>query len=220
VPAPRPRLTIGLTGGIASGKSALAAAFATRGVPVIDADLVSRDVTRPGSPGLAALVAEFGTSILGAAGELDRAALRTRVFADAGLRRRLESILHPLILAALDAGAASIPGPYVVLVVPLLVEGGLRDRVDRVLVVDCPEDLQRQRLVARDGGTAEEAERILAAQAERSRRLAAADDLVLNAFAPSVLDDAAAELDAFYLRLAATGDTRAPGRRLPRWAHR
>src|SRR5208337_2390859 len=133
------RLRIGLTGGIASGKSMVAQRFTELGVPVIDADESSRAVVAPGRPGLDEVVKRFGRDILTAAGELDRRALRTLVFADTGKRRDLEAILHPLIRADMQARAMRAVGPYVVLAIPLLVEGGRGDRLDRILLVDADE---------------------------------------------------------------------------------
>jgi dephospho-CoA kinase len=196
-------LRIGLTGGIASGKSAVADLFAARGVPVLDTDQIARDVVAPGTPGLAEVVAAFGPGVLAADGRLDRRALRERVFADPADRRRLEAILHPRIRAELERRSAQAGGPYQILVIPLLVEGGGQIRVDRVLVVDCPEDLQLARLVARDGVTESSARAILAAQASRAERLAAADDVIENDGPREALETAVADLDARYRRLAA-----------------
>src|SRR5262245_54964575 len=168
-------LRIGLTGGIASGKSTVAQLFAARGATVLDTDAIAREVVEPGTPGLAALVAALGGGILDASGRLDRAELRRRVFADAATRREVEAVLHPAIVAELERQSRQAPGPYQVFVIPLLVEGGLEHIVDRILVVDCPEEEQLRRLVARDGETREAAIRMLAAQATRERRLAEAD---------------------------------------------
>jgi dephospho-CoA kinase len=180
---------VGLTGGIASGKSAVADAFARRGTPIVDTDAIARDVVEPGRPALAEVVRAFGPGVLDADGRLDRRALRTLVFAQPELRRRLEAILHPAIRAEMHARADAAAGPYVVVAIPLLVENGLQAQVDRVLVVDCPPEVQLARLLARDGETPEGARRILAAQASREARLAAADDVIVN-------DGSLAELDA------------------------
>lgn len=196
-------LRIGLTGGIASGKSAAADAFAALGVPVLDADLIAREVVEPGQPGLARLVAEFGDDLLDDRGRLDRRALRTRVFADPAARRRLEALLHPAIWARLEARSAAAGGPYQVLVIPLLVESGAAHTVDRVLVVDCAIETQVQRLRDRDGESEAGARAMLAAQASREDRLAAADDVLVNDGTPQELVQKVTELDRSYRALAA-----------------
>lgn len=200
---PRRPLRIGLTGGIASGKTTVADLFAARGVPVLDTDRIARDVVAPGTPGLREVVAAFGPGVLAADGSLDRRALRERVFANPAERRRLESLLHPRIRAELERRSAAAGGPYQVLVIPLLVEGGGQTRVDRVLVVDCPEDVQLARLMARDGGTEAAARAILAAQASREERLAVADDVIVNDGPREALEAAVAALDTRYRQLAA-----------------
>ncbi len=200
-------LKIGLTGGIASGKSAAAEVFAGLGVPVIDADVIARERVAPGSEALAEIVRAFGPEMLTPAGELDRARLRRRVFADAEARARLEAILHPRIREALLARLERLDAPYVVLVIPLLVEAGWQDLVDRVLVIDAPQALQRERLMRRDGLSAAEAEAMLAAQADRATRRAAADDRVVN---DGSLDDLRADIEKLhghYLALAGAGRT-------------
>jgi dephospho-CoA kinase len=202
-----PRLRIGLTGGIASGKSTVEGRFAELGVPVINADDSSRAVVAPGQPGLAAVAERFGMQVLTAAGELDRRALRTVVFADAHKRRELESILHPLIRADMERRAEQAAGPYLVLSIPLLIEGKSRDRgdarVDRILVVDVDETAQLQRLTSRDSIGADEARAIIASQASRSERLRAADDVLENSGTVPELRQAVDRLHARYLRLAA-----------------
>jgi dephospho-CoA kinase len=195
---------VGLTGGIASGKSAVAAEFARLGVPVIDTDALAREVVEPGQPALAAVVAEFGPGILGEDGRLDRRRLRAIVFADATRRRALEAILHPPIRALQRSRVLAVPAPYVVIAIPLLVEGGRgREDLDRILVVDCPRELQLARLLARDGETPAGAEAILAAQATRADRLAVADDVLDNAGPRAALGPSVAALHACYLGLAA-----------------
>lgn len=193
--------TVGLTGGVASGKSAAAAAFAALGVPVIDTDVIARDVVAPGTPALAEIVATFGPQFLDAGGGLDRRRLRTHVFADPAARKRLEAILHPHIgaqtLAALERTVAS----YCILVVPLLVESGFARHVDRVLVVDCPEALQRERLAGRDGSSTREIEHMLAAQLSRAGRLQHADDVLYNAGSLDELHQQVQKLHAHYLEL-------------------
>lgn len=177
--APRP-LLIALTGGIASGKSAVAEVFSTLGVPVLDTDQIARDVVAPGQPALAALVDTFGPEILDASGQLDRKRMRERVFADPAERARLEAIVHPVIREELASRSARAGGPYQVHVIPLLVEKSRAEDYDRVLLVDCPEEEQVRRLVARDSTTVEQARSMLAAQATREERLAAADDVIVN----------------------------------------
>jgi len=176
----RPALVVGLTGGIASGKSAAATRFAERGANVVDTDLLARDVVVPDSEGLARIVDAFGTEVLTEGGELDRARLRRLVFDDAERRRRLEGILHPLIRTLMWQRVAEASGPYVVVVIPLLVEGGLHREVDRVLVIDVDSSTQRQRLAARDGSTKAQIDAILDAQATREERLRHADDVIDN----------------------------------------
>jgi dephospho-CoA kinase len=195
-------LRIGLTGGIASGKSTVADLFAARGAAVLDADLIAREVVVPGSHALAALVAAQGGGILDREGRLDRAELRRRIFADAVTRREVEAILHPEIARELERQAGITPGPYQVLVIPLLVEAGLEHLVDRVLVVDCPEEAQIRRLMARDGASREDTLRMLDTQATRERRLAAADDVIDNSGAATDLPARVAELDRQYRDLA------------------
>jgi dephospho-CoA kinase len=197
-----PRLLIGLTGGIASGKSTVAARFAELGVPVIDADVAARDVVAPGTPGLAAVIERFGPGVLAKSGELDRRALRQLIFSDPVARRDLEAILHPLIRARMDQEAQVLDGPYVVMAIPLLLEGGQRDRVDRILVVDVDEAVQLQRLQARDGSTPEQARAILQSQAGRNARLAVADDVLPNAGTVTDLRQAVDRLHDQYLQLA------------------
>jgi dephospho-CoA kinase len=175
-----PALLIALTGGIASGKSAVAEEFAKLGVPVLDTDQIARDVVAPGSPALGQLVAEFGPEILDGNGRLDRAHMRERVFDDPEQRRKLEAITHPAIRAELARRSAEAGGDYQIHVIPLLVETGRADAYDRVLVVDCPEEAQLQRLQARDGSSREQAEEILAAQVSREERLDAAHDVIEN----------------------------------------
>ena len=196
-------LRIGLTGGIASGKSTAAQRFAELGVPVIDADQAARAVVNPGTPGLAQVVARFGPTVVAANGELDRRALRTLIFSDAAARSDLNAILHPLIRDHMQREIAAAVGPYVVLAIPLLVEGGAqRDRVDRVLVIDVDEAVQIARLTGRDGGTPEQARAILAAQASRSARLSAADDVLPNTGTVIELRQGVDRLHEHYLELA------------------
>jgi len=195
-------LRIGLTGGIASGKSTVADLFAAQGAAVLDTDMIAREVVVPGSHALAALVAAQGGGILDDEGRLDRAELRRRIFADAATRREVESILHPEIVRELERQAGITPGPYQVFAIPLLVEAGLEQLVDRVLVVDCPEEEQIRRLMARDGASREDAMRMLDSQATRERRLAAADDVIDNGGAATDLPVQVAALDRRYRDLA------------------
>jgi dephospho-CoA kinase len=198
----RRRLRIGLTGGIASGKSTVAQRFTDLGVPVIDADVAARAVVASGTPGLARVIERFGPGVLAQNGELDRRALRDLIFSNPGARRDLESILHPLIRADMERSADQAVGPYIVMAIPLLIEGGPSDRVDRILVVDVDEAVQLQRVMERDGCTAEQARAILATQAARSARLAAADDVLQNAGTVTDLRQAVDRLHERYLRLA------------------
>jgi dephospho-CoA kinase len=173
-------LRVGLTGGIASGKTVVAEYFAELGARVIDTDDIARETVAAGRPALAQIATEFGPGVLTPGGELDRQALRELIFDDPDQRRRLEAILHPLIRRETESRSASAEGPYQLIVVPLLIETDFSELVDRVLVVDCPEDVQRKRLLARDGESATRAERMIAAQITRSERLAAADDVIDN----------------------------------------
>ena len=177
-------LRIGLTGGIASGKSTVERLFAAHGVPNIDSDVIAREVVASGTPGLA---------------------LRRLVFADPAARRDLEAIVHPLIRSAMAERSAAVGGPYQINVIPLLVEGGRRATLDRVLVVDCPEALQIERVMQRDQVTEAEARAILAAQVSRSERLAAADDVIVNDGDAAALQAQVDALHAKYLHLAVYG---------------
>lgn len=194
--------TVALTGAIASGKSEVERRFAARGVDIIDADLVAREVIAVGTPGLAQIVAAFGSAVLGADGALDRKAMRERVFADASARHRLESIIHPLVRTTLQERAAHVRSAYGMLVIPLFVESGEYHWVDRVLVVDVPRATQIRRLLARDGITEELAEAMLDAQASREQRLAVADDVIDNGTDLVALDAAVEVLHRRYLQLA------------------
>ena len=193
---------VGLTGGIASGKSTVAKFFGALGVPIIDTDQVARDVVEPGQPPLERLVERFGASILTPDGHLDRPALRNIVFSDPKARADLEALTHPAIGAAVEARSAIAGGPYQILVLPLLVEKSLGSQLDRVLVVDCDEELQIKRLQARDGSTLEQARAILNAQASRAARLKAAHDVIKNEDDMNAVRDQVNELHARYLELA------------------
>ncbi len=198
---PRP-FRVGLTGGIASGKSTAARFFGSLGVPIIDTDQLARDVVEPGQPPLERLVERFGPSILTPDGHLDRPALRSIVFSDPKARADLEALTHPAIGAAVEARSAAVGGEYQILVIPLLVEKGLGSQLDRVLVVDCDEELQIRRLQARDGSTMQEARAILNAQASRSARLRAAHDVLKNEGDMAAVRDQVAHLHPRYLELA------------------
>jgi dephospho-CoA kinase len=171
---------IGLTGGIASGKSTVAGLFAALGVPVIDTDQIARDVVTPGTALLERLVARFGKVVLTPAGELDRRALRERIFAAPADRAALEELMHPAIMAQLEQRSQAAGGRYQILAIPLLVEHNLKASVERVLLVDCSEALQLRRVQVRDGVTLAAARAVLAAQASRAARLAVADDVIVN----------------------------------------
>ena len=195
-------IRIGLTGGIASGKSTVAELFAARGVPIIDTDKIARDVVEPGQPPLERLVERFGTGILTPDGHLDRPKLREIVFSDPKARADLEALTHPAIGTAVEALAAAAGGPYQILVIPLLVEKGLGTRFDRVLVVDCPEEVQLERMQSRDGSTPEQARAILNAQTSRAARLKAAHDVIHNESDLASLREQVATLHQRYLELA------------------
>ena len=195
-------LKIGLTGGIASGKSAVADTLGELGACIIDTDVIAREVVAPGTPGLDQVVAAFGDEVVAADGGLDRAALRTLVFADSARRKQLEAILHPLIRAATLEAAARATGPYLVFVVPLLLETDFAALVDRILVVDCDPGLQIERVMRRDQCTSDEARRIIRSQTDRATRLEAADDVLDNNGSLSELQSATAALHAQYLQLA------------------
>lgn len=193
---------VALTGGIASGKSAVADVFAGLGVPVLDTDQIARDIVAPGTPTLAKLVEVFGAEILDEKGQLDRKRMRERVFSDSGARARLEAITHPAIREELAARSARAGGPYQVHVIPLLVEGSRASDYDRVLLVDCPEEEQVRRLIARDKITVEQAHAMLAAQATREQRLAVADDVIVNTGKIEDLKRFVETLHRNYLRIA------------------
>jgi dephospho-CoA kinase len=195
-------LRIGLTGGIASGKTTVARLFAALGVPVIDADELAREVVAPGSAVLARIAERFGAHFITTEGSLDRRALRQLVFADPQARADLEALTHPAIFEALEQRSAAAEGAYQILVLPLLVEKHHEWLVDHVLVVDCEEALQIRRLQARDGSTLEEAAAILRAQASRTARLEAADDVITNDGDLQSLRRQVEQLHARYIRLA------------------
>lgn len=195
-------LTIGLTGGIASGKSAVASAFERMGVKIIDADTVARTIVEPGEPALAEIVDRFGADIVDGDGHLKRRALRQIVFEDDAARADLEGITHPRIRAELARQRDAAQSDYCILVVPLLVKSSMLDLVDRVLVIDAPESIQLERLVARDDIDEAFARKMIAAQDARAERLAMADDVLINTGPRKDIADLAAALHAGYLRLA------------------
>lgn len=176
----RAPLRIGLTGGIASGKSTVADMFAELGARVIDTDVIAREVVRPGQPALDEIRIAFGDAMISADGSLNRSAMRKLVFADENARRRLEAILHPRIQEETRRQSNEASGEYQIIVVPLLVESPLKSFVDRILVVDCNEDTQVRRLLARDAESEAQARCMLEAQASREQRLAIADDVITN----------------------------------------
>ena len=195
---------IGLTGGVASGKSAVAARFEALGITVADADVAAREAVAPGSDGLAEVVAAFGPEVLGADGALDRAAMRRRVFNDDAERLKLEAIVHPRVRRLVRETCETAPGPYAIAAIPLLAEAG-RDAypwLHRILVVDVPRPLQLQRLLARDGIDQALAERMIQVQATREQRLAIADDIIINDGPLAALDGHVTALHHRYQKLA------------------
>ena len=197
---------VGLTGGIGSGKSAAAQAFAELGATVVDTDAIAHELTAPGGAAIAPIRAAFGADFITAEGALARPQMRALVFADAAKKRLLESILHPLIRARSNQLVLAAGGPYVILVVPLLVESGdYHRRCQRILVVDCAEDLQVARVMARSGISAAQVRAIIANQATRAARLAAADDVIDNSGDQAQLRRAVEALHQRYLQLAAGG---------------
>lgn len=196
---------IGLTGGVAAGKSEVTRRFEARGIVVADADLAARQVVEPGQPALARVVETFGADVLQADGRLDRRRLREHVFADADARHRLEAILHPAIREHLAVQCRNAAGPYAIAAIPLLTEVGGRAAypwLDRILLVDAPVELQHARLMRRDDIDEALAAKMIAAQAGRAERRALADEVVLNDGHPEHLDAAVERLDAYYRSLA------------------
>lgn len=195
---------IGLTGGVASGKSAVAARFQALGVTVADADVAAREAVAVGSAGLAEVVAAFGADVLGPDGALDRAAMRRRVFNDDAQRLKLEAIVHPLVRQLVRQACETAPGPYAIAAIPLLAEAGREAYpwLHRILVVDVPREVQLERLLARDGIDVALAERMIAVQATRQQRLAIADDIIINDGPLEALDEHVAALHHRYRTLA------------------
>ncbi|GIZ50957.1 dephospho-CoA kinase [Noviherbaspirillum aridicola] len=198
------RFSIGLTGGIGSGKTTVADMFAARGASLVDTDLIAHQLTAPGGAAIAQIHAQFGASFLTAEGAMDRARMREYVFSEAGAKARLEAILHPLIRIETERAAQAATGAYLIFVVPLLVESrGWRERVSRVLVVDCAEQTQVRRVMSRSGLPEAQVRAIMAAQATREQRLAAADDVIDNDGDAQSLAPQVDRLHAHYLSLAA-----------------
>lgn len=208
-------LIVGLTGGVASGKTTVAKLIRQRGVPVLDTDEIAREVVRPGTEGWRAVRKRFGDDILKDDGELDRRRLRELVFSDKAARNDLESELHPRILAELRRQSGIVGGAYQVHVIPLLFETGLQKQVDRILVVDCPVEVQIQRLTNRDNVSEAAARSIIAAQCERETRLDAAQDVIANTSGSEDLEPLVDRLHDFYLCISETGDVGREGLRLP-----
>jgi dephospho-CoA kinase len=197
------KFAIGLTGGIGSGKSTVADLFAERGATVIDTDLIAHQLTAARGAAMPVIEREFGAQFVQPDGALDRAKMRAHVFDQSSEKQRLEAILHPLIRQACEAQAAAATGAYIMFVVPLLVESGSwKERVDRVVVVDCPEETQVSRVMQRSGLTRAQVLAIMAAQASRSARLAAADDVITNANGIDALAPQVDQLHARYLAMA------------------
>lgn len=195
--------TVGLTGGIGSGKSAAADEFARLGAAVVDTDRIAHELTRAGGAAIAGVRELFGDSVIAPDGAMDRKALRERVFTDPQAKRRLEGLLHPMIREQSARRIAAATEPYVVHVVPLLVESpDYRKRVQRVLVVDCPEPMQVERVRKRSGLSGDEVQAIVRSQASRAQRLAAADDVIDNSGTIAALQKQVETLHRIYLRLA------------------
>jgi len=197
-------LKIGLTGGIGSGKSTACNYFKELGIPVIDADLIARELTQPGQPVLSRLTRAFGEEILTKQGELDRAYLRQRIFTDPEQRHRLEAILHPLIKQTITERLSHINSPYIIIAVPLLIESQWMDMVDRVLVIDSPVELQIQRSTQRDASNATQIRAIIHNQTDRQTRRASADDIILNDTDLTKLHQQVEQLHRQYLKLASS----------------
>lgn len=195
-------LVIGLTGGIGSGKSTVADGFAALGIPVIDADLLARELVEPGQAALREIMAAFGADCIGTDGRLDRDYIRRQIYADSMRKRQLEAILHPKIRQRIRDLLAGISTPYCIVVIPLLLETGQTDLVDRILVVDTPEKEQLKRVAARDGLTHNAVMAIMAAQTDRNTRLNAADDIIHNDTDMDSLNGRIQELHQLYMELS------------------
>lgn len=194
---------VGLTGGIGSGKSMAAEEFRRLGATVVDTDAIARELTEAGGAAVPHVKSLFGEAFVAADGAMDRKAMRQRVFSDPGAKQALESLLHPMIRDEAERRIAAAPGHYVVYVVPLLIESGdYRQRVDRVLVIDCPEALQVERVRSRSGLSEAEVRAIMAHQVSREQRRAAADDVIDNSATPEALRRQVAALHARYVRMS------------------
>jgi dephospho-CoA kinase len=204
VPRTLVTFVVGLTGGIGSGKTAVSDRFRAKGIAIVDADVASREVVKPGMPALDDIRRHFGDAVIQADGTLDRAVLRQRVFADTAERKWLEALLHPRILEWIRAALAAATSPYAILVSPLLFESGQYRYTHRVLVVDVPEDVQLARTMARDNNSETQVRAIMAAQASRSARLERADDVIVNDSGLETLDRRVDALHARYLERAAS----------------
>ncbi|AMH13303.1 dephospho-CoA kinase [Citrobacter sp. FDAARGOS_156] len=196
------RYTVALTGGIGSGKSTVANAFADLGINIIDADIIARQVVEPGTPALKAIAEHFGSEVIATDGSLQRRILRERIFSDPDEKKWLNALLHPLIQQETQHQFQQATSPYLLWVVPLLVENALYKKADRVLVVDVTPETQLRRTMQRDDVTREHVEQILAAQATREARLAVADDVIDNNGAPDAIVSDVARLHALYLQFA------------------
>jgi len=195
-------LKVALTGGIGSGKSTVCVLFADLGVAIIDADVIARQLVAPGQPALAQLVDCFGQSIINTDGRLNRAGLRERVFADPEQKQLLNAIMHPLVYAEIAEQVSQLQTVYCIIAIPLLVESENPYIVDRVLVVDCSEAAQLQRVLSRDQISEAQAQAIIASQASRQQRLARADDVIDNSTTPEQLAEQVKSLHNSYLLLA------------------
>lgn len=202
-------LAIGLTGGVGCGKSTVAALFQQRGAPVIDADVITRELTVPGTQSLRRIIETFGAHLLLPDGQLNRRALRRFVFAKPTARRQLEAILHPRVRAEIAWRLGQLSTPYGIAVIPLLVESGMHDITDRVLVVDCEESQQIERVSARDESSPDAVRAIIATQASRAARFAVADDVIVNDGVPGNIETEVERLHTLYLDLAARRNCRA-----------
>jgi len=203
------KFSVGLTGGIGSGKTTVANMFAERGATVVDTDAIAHQLTAPGGIAIPAIRAEFGDDFIEPSGAMDRAKIRAEVFADPTSKKRLEAILHPLIRQESEREAATSEGAYVIFVVPLLVESNRwRERVTRILVVDCPETQQIERVMARNGMSRSQVIAIMTNQATRAERLAVADDIILNETTAEAIAPKIDQLHALYLRLASETQTK------------
>lgn len=200
------RFSVGLTGGIGSGKSTIADLFAAQGAAVVDTDLIAHQLTAADGAAIAQIRSVFGDRFILPDGALDRRTMRETVFADASAKKRLEAILHPLIRNETGHAAARAQGPYLLFVVPLLVESGVwQQRVSRVLAVDCPEQIQIQRVMQRNSLNEQQVRAIIGSQAQRAARIAAADDIIVNDGTPDALPPQVKRLHQLYVSLAGAG---------------